>query len=297
MTTPGVATTTPDACATPLISFIAAAAALVIVVFIIVRYIFYAHFDKLAFARRELLVLPTASRCLATVLALQSQGARSSQIVGSSRSTRHPLLKLIYMIFFSIFIVILSVFSSLFFTLSKVLFFSLLIYRSRSIVPLEPLHELIDNGLEAVAQVLSAPVVNALTLPVRRIIGIVANVKFNLDAANVSCLGAQAPLELLVNCGIVGAVIIFIASEYQGLWLISLPSLNNAYLTNQINSNTGSRGRNAVWRVLGSMGFLLLSYFNPFQATLQYLMTFVSLSKFIENAGFHNVTEACNQSK
>jgi hypothetical protein len=119
-------------------------------------------------------------------------------------------------------------------------------------------------------------------------------VKVNLDAMNVNCKGSQAPAELLINIAIVGAVGLFVMSEYQLFWTLTMRTLNSSMVKKLMRTIRGSERREILMRLCFSvLVWVVSTVSDPFQIILRYLMGFVQLAHFFWGRT-HASTDLCD---
>jgi hypothetical protein len=151
-----------------------------------------------------------------------------------------------------------------------------------------------SEGLSDLAKYLrfDIPIFNYFLYPFFALFQTLANLHINLSTVNVSCAGSQAPIELLIDCCILGLTIVLIKSDYQYLFNILLPNINNAFLMNSLEK--GSFLFNPyVYYCIAVMGVNAL---NPFQVCLRYAIGYITIASFGANHYVaHQVTPSCDQ--
>eukprot|EP01036_Dinobryon_divergens_P041575 gene41575-biopygen33317 len=110
------------------------------------------------------------------------------------------------------------------------------------------------------------------------------------DLLTVTCQGAKAPIELFIDSFVLGVAILFINSDYNFLWAMTLQELNKALVVKY-----WVEGKKIV-----SMSFLLssvaliLTITNPFIAFLRFILSFVNFGSFFANNHvMHFLSDAC----
>lgn len=116
---------------------------------------------------------------------------------------------------------------------------------------------------------------------------------------SVNCNGAQAPFELIINCVILGVVIIVLESDYLLFWQSSIHGMVAQCLSHIVRPALLDRCKvHTKWEFAKHAGKALLLavlvvFANPFQVILQYLMGFVTLGRFVGKRGEHDYSPIC----
>jgi len=124
---------------------------------------------------------------------------------------------------------------------------------------------------------------------------------FNIDfsAINLTCNGALAPAELVLNLMILLAVVIIICADYPLLFSQTISKANMSFF-GWASGNLLSRGSTWTERIaFAGLTFLSLLLFmfaqlNPLQSAMQYMMTLVTISSFVQDGGHHPISPGCN---
>ena len=273
--TPSIAAISDDFCLSPVPNFSMGFTALFFVLLIASRFIMYGRFGKTAFLRRERFVTPLAGICLETInnikekmrsrtLSLSSMSRESS----SYTSLWVSWVKVPLFFVFSIMAMVLYVVVYYISLLYSVIFTSLILWRSiSSAFRLPPLLDIISNALKSLAHSLGIPgwILSYLLLPATYLIGVLSNFQLDLAGLNVTCNGAKAPIELLINCFILSFFVVFVKSEYFLLWNVSFQNLNQSYVDRHLSSQDKfhsvraflNRWGNEFWEEVGSLSVAL----------------------------------------
>ena len=91
------------------------------------------------------------------------------------------------------------------FNLSKTIFGSLIIARGFHVVDTS-FFRMLDNIADTLARVLRLDVLSYLIWPILEFCRILSFIHIDLSAISVTCSGSKAPIELLINCLILGTV-------------------------------------------------------------------------------------------
>jgi hypothetical protein len=135
-----------------------------------------------------------------------------------------------------------------------------------------------------------------VALPFLYLFDMLASVNLNLSSVNVTCSGSQAPIELLINCFILGLLVIIIRSDYQLLFNILLNNLNQRFILNNVEQRLDSGNFRFSRYFFICLVVSAINAINPFQVGLRYCMGFVRIDTFGKNRGIaHEVSESCNK--
>jgi hypothetical protein len=107
----------------------------------------------------------------------------------------------------------------------QVFFTSLILWRGMKIdFKLSPILNLLAEALRGITQYIGFPVdvLFILAIPFLYLFDSLASINLNLSSVNITCSGSQAPIELLINCFILGFLIIVVRSDYQLLFNVLL---------------------------------------------------------------------------
>jgi len=114
----------------------------------------------------------------------------------------------------SIILVLSTIFILMVINFSQVIFSSLIIWRGIDVGNIDFLKKLQD-----VAKVFEfrfrIPIISYLLYPLVALIEVLSNIRIDLSSLNVTCSGAQAPLELVIICTILISVVLVIESRFS----------------------------------------------------------------------------------
>eukprot|EP01034_Spumella_vulgaris_P024040 gene24040-30337_t len=286
-TTPSVGTALAGSCVSPIPNFTIGFIALGVVVGMFAIYIVAGRFHLVAFNRRENIVLPLALTCIemneSLKTMIKNRRVKTAVVIASKLKVLcFFLFCLAYILGYAAFTYIALMY--------KVLFTTLILWRGLDFAP--PLIRSLQHALEDFAISFHFPFdyVYALAYPIVWVYRKLSNLQINLDAVSVTCEGAKAPIELFINCLIMGFVVIFIRSDYQMLLNVTLPGLNQSFLTNNIVKGN-------IWHrnIFFCLCVMTVNSLNPFQIALQYCMNYVNITKFGKRYYVtHDVTQSCD---
>ena len=260
-------------------------------------YIVFARFEWLSFERKERYVIPTAEKMKAITEKLDTHIAKIfSQIKKEAEAAAQfsPVLKVTIFLSSAVFVVI-CVAMYLFLSIIRKVFFNLLIGWKG--MALGSLNIMFNKFFQLMVQLTGAvhipvSVVEVLLYPFSLICQVAAQFDVNslYGLMVVTCQGAKAPIELFIDSFVLGVSILFIESQYNFLWSMSLREMNKAFLVNY-----WIEGKKilSVTFILSSVAFML-STTNPFITMLRFLLSFVNFGAFFARDSLtHLLSPAC----
>ena len=145
------------------------------------------------------------------------------------RSLLNSRIRLAMFFFSGIFLVFLQFTILLVGVLSDITFTSLIIWRGISIGKVDFLEKL--EEISFVLQVnFKIPLVSYLLYPVISLIRIISTINIDFSRVNVTCDGAQAPLEFIILCIIIIFVVLVIESNFTVIQKVYFRTINILYL-------------------------------------------------------------------
>jgi hypothetical protein len=327
-TTPYAGATTLAECVSPLPNFTMGIFSLVLVVVIFGWYIVFGKFHHVSYRRKLETVIPNIEKCKRilyyeekeleevrfrkhSVHTAITQIPDLSQHHFNNETKTSPArpLKVILFLFCSIILIFIVVFLNFVFIFYQIFFTSLILFRGlHSRFQLKSILNLLAQGIIDIAGYISVPfeVFYVFVLPFLYFFKGLASLHVDLSSVNVTCSGSQAPIELLINCFILGLLILIIRSEYQVLYNTLLTLMNRSFLVNKLEHYMG-RHKNSkdekhsfydstkIFLFGLLVTFIIIS--NPFQILLRYAMGFVAIDSF--RGGnyhlMHPVTRSCDK--
>ncbi len=225
----------------------------------------------------------------------------------------HSLLYVATFLLASTFVVFLNAILYYCLQLTKNLYSSMIIWRGLNLnqLGMQNFYDIMDSITNFFVFKLNFAWVAYLMRPLIRMIDFFASLQIDLGAVEVTCLGSQAPVELLVNLGVLCFVVLTIESSFE-LYMRAVMELNlkigrslsyhDPVLFDE--SSTDKVGiPGAIWRTIRKALIIVLCFSfsaiisaDPMIKVLQSLMTFLTFTKFVEKDGMlHESTEACDQ--
>ena len=190
---------------------------------------------------------------------------------------------------------------------SNIFFKSMILWREFQI-PV-PFNELMGNAVSFLSDILSIPGFRELFYPFYAFFDWVSTLEINVEAINVTCAGATAPIELFVNLAILGISTVVIESNLQLYRLLTFNAVCAKFF--QGITQPGYRawairenGRKAHYTIFASFAYIftciaaaLVTVFgniDVFLSSLSYLMSLVKMGAFVKSEGFHEFSIECN---
>jgi hypothetical protein len=129
------------------------------------------------------------------------------------------------------------------------------------------------------------PFLKSIYTPFIYLFDIISKFKINLGGLNVTCLGAQAPLQMLINLLILGIVMLFVQSDFMIFQNIALVSSCESFL------QTTPKLKSFIIGLLAGLLGSLPSFVNGLLRLMQYILTLISISVFVQG---HASSPACD---
>jgi sugar lactone lactonase YvrE len=288
-----------DQCISPIPNFTLGFFALFLVIVIFSWYIVFGKFQRVSFERKVKIVTPNIEKCKQVLLSEEEFHYQHLIVVQDKKNQRTRKFKFFSFAVLSIVLMIVSIFLGFVFFTYQVFFTSLILWRGlQADLKLSPILTLLAEGLKDITEYISLPVdlFYFVALPFLYLFEALATINLNLSSVNVTCAGSQAPIELLINCFILGLLVIIIRSDYQLLFNILLNNLNQRFLLNNVEQRLDAGNIYFSRYFFLCLAVSALNAINPFQVGLRYCMGFVRIDTFGKNHGIaHEVTESCNQ--
>ena len=205
-----------DSCVDAVPNFAISAAFLILLIFIAINYMYRGGFHAAAFERKLRALTKLCERCRELnmkVTLLRWIYPRETK----TKKRRGPFITFLFLVLSTaIIFVIIVLFLVL--VLSRMLFNAVIIWKGfdYNSMGLNKLHE----RFEAVREILRSwktffwLVGQALT-PIIFILDYFASFKIDFGAVEVTCKGFQAPIEIFVNCMVLGFIVVVIESEFH----------------------------------------------------------------------------------
>jgi hypothetical protein len=299
-TTAGLGSTSIGQCVSPVPNFTMGFFALFVVVTIFSWYIVFGKFHRVSFERRVTTVMPNIEKCKQVLLYEEEVHYYHLLNVQEKRNQQQQKkYKFFLFAFLSFFLILFSIFAGFIFFTYQVFFTSLILWRGLKVnFKLSPILDLLAEGLQDITQYIGLPInlIYFFALPFLYLFQALASLNISLSSVSVTCSGSQAPIELLINCFILGLLIIIIRSDYQLLFNILLNNVNQRYLLNHLEQHLDAGNFWFSRYFYTCLVITALNAINPFQVGLRYCMGFVKIDSFAKKHHVsHEVSAACDQ--
>jgi hypothetical protein len=275
--------TSLEQCISPIPNFTLGFFALFLVIVIFSWYIVFGKFQRVSFERKVKIVTPNIEKCKEVLLSEEECHYQHLVVVQDKKNQRTKAFKFFIFASLSFVLMIASVFLGFIFFIYHVFFTSLILWRGlKADLHLRPILTLLAEGLKDITEYISLPVnlFYFVALPFLYLFETLASIDLDLSSVNVTCSGSQAPIELLINCFILGLLIIIIRSDYQLLFNILLNNLNQRFLLNNVEQRLDSANFRFSRYFFICLIVSALNAMNPFQVGLRYCMGFVRIDTF-----------------
>ncbi len=223
-----------DLCINPVPNFVTGSLTLLAGVLVIIIYLFGGRFHRIAFLRRSrvneniknktMIVNATLISRLREKIKIDSHRTKNmneyvkkkqrKELIKSFLAVRY-LYVILWMLICSIF-VILSAGIAYIICMFHILFKGMIVYLSFDVnVGIQDFINKVQTFVSLFAITLHIPYVDYALYPFIFMLRLVSYLKIDLSAIEVTCVGAQAPLELFINCVIIGLVVCVVESNFQ----------------------------------------------------------------------------------
>jgi hypothetical protein len=288
----------------PASNFITATIIFIMCIPFAVEYVIHGRFHRIAFLRTERVTSRIISESRDVVASLYHYAVRSRAERKRDRNNRtlKTWVFLLWSVIFVAFVTLVSFTANM----SSVLFAVMIVWRNISTAISDTFIEITNACISAITSLVDFEPVYAVLEAFVWVLDIISSFSLNIDAIDVTCEGAQAPLELMLNLFLLGVTIIVIESNVQIFRTITFNAMTDKFVEcfTQPTYRTWSvreQGRHPVatwggWRGYALTGCLTVAVkafgaFDAVQSFLQYIMSLVSISNFFP---VHSFSENCN---
>jgi len=262
------------------------------------------RFQRVAFLRRERVVSRLSKMCFkfseilrdTTLEDKKREHARDLANKAHEEDDKRFLfsfssLKTILFICISV-VLVLTVTTFVFIGLLAGIFFRSLIIWHIHISSIADFKDLAHQAIAAVAEYVNILYIKELFYPLIVIFDVLASFRLDLNAVGVTCAGATAPVQLVVNMFILGVVIIVIESQWQLFRLMSLNVFSFDFFSSATLHSFRSKfvsddsvgcvkylrmAANCIkyiFLLIGCIAVQVVSVTDPFQSGLQYMVRY-----------------------
>ena len=259
-------------------------------------YVVFGRFHFLSFELQEYYVYPVTGKIIAIILKLKNAIKILTEEVNRNRLPEE--LSSGERIFIWLLVVFLTVFGSaagFLISVGQIVFFNLIIgWNGLNLGPLSEMFDTFENIVLQMGDAIYIPsvVVEALLYPLELeyILAEALRVDNIYSSLPVPCLGAKAPIELFIFGLIVTMAILFIQSNFNFIWAMTLHDMDEKLLMkNWIQKKT-------LFSIyLPALALVcVVTNTNPFTIFLRFLLSFVNYGVFFaNNNSTHELSQAC----
>ena len=285
-------------CVNPIPNFVTGYICMGVVSFIIVFYVVYGRFHFVAFLRYRrvfsvlLEVSDAVEESLSGLISPDERHRLEDHSPHSGRGFRW-IRVLVWIISSTVaFLVVVVVVYCL--ILFKILFSSLILWKGIHVNNLGFIDRM--KEIQRTLDVLNLSVIGYLMYPFVEFTKVISSISINLGAVEVTCAGSQAPIELLIDCFVIGFVVVIIESRFFVFQKLAVQDTGLKVAT-----TFSIEGRSVQMRslknylVIITSGFVsALTFVNPLLKLLQFLMSITVIKKFISSHWTHENTSSCD---
>ena len=289
--TPFAGATSVDDCLSPLPNFVTACLTLSVFIPLFIVYFIRGRVHRVGFLRKQ--------RPLGNVLdEIQILGrsildAISRHIIAHDvQQKASAAWRLSCFIVFSLLALPCFVILGYFLIVTRCMFNGLLIERGLSVD--FPYTQQVERIVQAMNFNMGA--LHYLMYPFSWALELIDNFKINFDALSVTCSGAQAPLELLINFLITMLLITFIESGVHVTQNVDFIHANKSFIEAVISHDLGLGTMRKYQVLLYAVVIQAFTASDPFLKLLQMCAGLVNIFTFFQSSGiFHDSTTACDK--
>ena len=288
-----------DQCFNPLPNFITALFVVVVIVVLAFPYTYMGRFHHAAFLRECRAMFPIRDQLQVVSKALDDRLLRRRNSTGStggpkqqSASTCRPI-KVFMFLFLSTAVCALSTLVIYLVVILKQIYTSMILFRGIGFTTgIGDFFKLLSNLAAELAEALGLFFIVDLFEPFIGLIKLFATLEIDLGTVEITCLGAQAPLELLINVMIFTFVVLVVESDFH-VYIAGFVKLSADICRFLLLYDVDLNGRTSV--ALACLVPAVALGLNPLIMTLQFLMSMLKFSVFIEQYGLmHASTAFCD---
>lgn len=222
--TPFLGATSEDFCFDPTANFVIGGLSLFGAIAATIIYIVAGRFHRIAFLRRQRIVVKLAHVCrflYTKMVVFGDTYIRDDYLHELEAKKKHKWywIFITYLFIFISIILLALVTATIYITsLAAIFLKALIIWHNFRLNFKIPYEETAAAALAYLSKILQIPYLKDFFYPFIFVLKVLAHFKLDLGVVNVTCVGSTAPLELLLNIGIIGFIIIVIESQWQGKW-------------------------------------------------------------------------------
>ena len=194
-------------------------------------------------------------------------------------------VRLSLFIFFGTVLTISVVMIAYILALSKILYNSLLVFRGiNADLDVKVFYEKLNEVASVLHDQLHLTWLGDMIYPFIRFLEWVGGFSIDLGAVEVTCIGSQAPMELLINCLILGFVVLVIESKFSVYTSNLFGDINMKIAKTIFHFKLKGVNRKKILAVICLL-ISLMTHFDPLTKTIQFTMSLLTFSAFVKKNG------------
>jgi hypothetical protein len=284
-------------------NFIFGFAVLAAIIPLSIEYLIHGRNHRVAFLRQERVTKDIIKNCK-TVMANLYHYVNRAKAERKRDFSRRIMKTWIFVLWAVIFVIGVALFSFVS-TMSQVFFRSMIVWKGFHLK--YDFTHIMKACVDAASFILNLPVVAYLFYPAIAAFSFFSNFTIDVEAIDITCEGAQAPMELIINLVILSLTVLVIESDYQIFRAITFNSVTDkffeaitqpcyqawAFRENGTKQKPTLRGKLSYIKTgILTLFFRIIGGFDLFQSFLQYCMSMVVWKTFVP---VHYSTYECDQ--
>ena len=259
-------------------------------------YVVFGRFHILSFERQVFYVYPAIEKVLSIIVKLKNVIKLLTE--EAVRNRPQSLLSAGEKVFIMTVVLVSTIFAAIagfLISVGQIVFFNLIIgWNGLNLGPLSEMFDTFTHLIQQVGDTMFIPpsVITALLYPLQLEYQLAEVLKIDnfYSMLPVPCLGAKAPIELFIDGFILTMAILFIQSNYNFLWAMTLRDMDQKILFKYWIE------RKTIFSIyLPALSLVcILTYTNPFTIFLRFFLSFVNYGVFfVNNHVTHSISQAC----
>ena len=179
-------------------------------------------------------------------------------------------------------------------TCTKLMYYALIVWKGINVnVPnVENFYKKLERLMDSLSVDFGLYWLRELLYPFQLLVDGIASINIDFNQIDVTCAGSQAPLELLVNLLILGLTV-FVISTHMNLFYLIFGQINLKVASGLWKSHPDIKSKH--WLIFTCYFQWFVVFLNPTTKLLQFAMTLLTFSKFVEKDGYmHESTAICD---
>lgn len=229
----GVCTAGSSACVNPQTSFAAAFIGLTMCSLGVYLYIVGGRLHRMAFVRKETLIKKATKMYNLLTATLMRLNDEYKEIAAKNRERKETSVLLTFLCVLFTLLLFVAVFIVFFVgSVYSTFYTAVILYRGYFNLPnvtLPPFVDRLTFYVEYLSGYVKIPYLMYIFYPFNWIVTFFANLNINLNAARVTCIGAQLPVLLLIDCFVVGVTVLVIESDMEIFWCSAFANVHQEF--------------------------------------------------------------------